>query len=603
MPTKLADLPLDLAALRAAYADGLDPVAVVDEVFDRIAALDDPGVFITLADREQARAAARALGARPDGRALWGVPFAVKDNIDVAGLPTTCACPDFAYTARADAVSVERAKAAGAIVVGKTNLDQFATGLVGVRTPYPAPKNAVDPELVPGGSSSGSAVAVARGLVSFALGTDTAGSGRVPAGLNNIVGLKPTVGATPPRGVVPAVRMADVVTVFAQTVDDAYTAYSAIGGYDAADGFSRDVAIPPLGALPPKLRIAVPDAASRRFGGSAEAAAAFDATLEDLKALGAELTPFDLEPYFAVARMLYEDAIVASRYDAIRAFFDASPEALHPVTRAITESGRRFDAANAFHVLYRLTELRRELGGLWTRFDAMIVPTYPRPHTVADVLADPIALNSELGAYTNFVNLLDFCAIATPGRPRADAKPAGVTLIGRAGADALVAAIAEALHEAGGVPVGAIGRLPPKRPKRAAAIGPDDMELVVVGAHLSGMALNHEVTSRGGRFLRAVDTKPCYRLYAVPGKIERPGLIRVPDGDGAAIATEVWALPRAAFGDFALGVGAPLGFGTLLLADGTTPKGFLAEPEGVRGTEDITGFGGWRAYVGSKISA
>ncbi|MFC7052079.1 allophanate hydrolase [Hansschlegelia quercus] len=603
MTTALADLAFDLASLRSAYAAGLSPLAVVEEAFARIEAAGDPGIFIALADRDAAIAEARALGSSTDGRALWGVPFAVKDNIDVAGLPTTAACPDFAYQPERDAEVVSRLKAAGAIVVGKTNLDQFATGLVGLRTPYPAPLNAVDPALAPGGSSSGSAVSVARGLVAFSLGTDTAGSGRVPAGLNNIVGLKPTVGAVPTEGVLPACRTLDCVSVFANSVDDAYSVFQAMAGYCASDAFSRDFAKPSIAPLPPSFRVLIPDAASRRFAGDAAAETAFDATIADLKGLGAQTTEIDLEPFFAVASLLYDGPFVAERYEAIRSFIEEKPEALHPVTRKIIQGAVRFDAANAFGALYKLAELKRALGGVWASADAMLVPTYPRPHTVAAIEAEPIALNSEFGTYTNFVNLLDLCALAVPGRPRADGKPAGVTLIAPAGHDFRIAAIGEALHIAGAVPVGATGRAPSPAPARAAAAGPDEMELVVVGAHLSGMALNGEVTKLGGRFLRAVDTERSYKLFSLPGKVARPGLLRVRTGEGAAIATEVWALPKSAIGPFVSAIPSPLGFGTLRLADGTTPFGFLVEPEGIVGAEEITRYGGWRAFIGATKAA
>ncbi|MGA0533884.1 allophanate hydrolase [Hansschlegelia sp. KR7-227] len=597
MTTPLADLAFDLSSLRAAYEAGLSPVAVAEEALARIDASNDPGIFIARFSRQALLAAAAALGPAPDARPLWGVPFAVKDNIDVAGLPTTAACPAFAYEPEASATAVARLVAAGAIPVGKTNLDQFAAGLVGLRTPYPVPRNAVDATLVPGGSSSGSAVAVARGLVSFALGTDTAGSGRVPAGLNNIVGLKPTLGAVPTRGVVPACRSLDCVSVFAPSVADAYAVFAVMAGVDPQDAWSRAVRVAPLGGLPPLTRIAVPDAASRRFAGDAAAAAAFDATIGDLAALGGEIVEIDLEPFFEVASLLYDGPFVAERYQAIRSFIEATPEALHPVTRAIIESARRFDAAQAFGGLHRLAELKRELREVWGRVDVMLVPTFPRPRTVAEVAADPVGLNSAFGTYTNFVNLLDLCALAAPGRPRADGLPAGVTLIAPAGADARIAALGEALHATGGTAVGATGRAPAAAPARPAVAGPGEIEIVVVGAHLSGMALNGEVTRHGGRFLRTAETTPSYRLFALPGQVRRPGLLRVAEGAGAAIACEAWAFPAESVGPFVAGVPAPLGVGTLRLADGTRALGFLVEAEGVVGAEEITHFGGWRAYA------
>ncbi|RXF72651.1 allophanate hydrolase [Hansschlegelia zhihuaiae] len=603
MTTKLSDLVFDLPSLARAYAEGLDPVAVVDEAYDRLEAWNDPGIFISLVDREAARKAARALGPTPDGRPLWGVPFAIKDSIDFKGLPTTAACPDFAYEPERHAPSVARTLAAGAIAIGKLNLDQFATGLVGVRTPYAVPRNTVDPAFVPGGSSSGSAVAVGAGVLPFTLGTDTAGSGRVPAGLNNIVGLKPTVGLTPTVGVVYSVRFVDGVTVFATTVDDAYEVLAAIGGLDPADGFSRDMAVPKLGPLQPVTRVAIPDATSRRFGGSAAAEAAFDATIEDVRRLGGETVEIDLESYFAVARMLYEGSFVASRYHQIRDFIEASPEALHPVTRGIIEGARKFSAADAYGDMYRLTELRRTLGAVWSGVDCMLVPTYPRAHTVEAVLADPIALNSELGAYTNFVNLLDYCALAVPGRPRTDGVPAGVTLIGPAGADGLLASLGAAIHAAGATPIGATGRTPPKPAERPAAAGPGEIEIAVVGAHMSGMALNGELTRQGGRFLRATRTAPSYRLHLLEGRTPRPGLLRIADGEGASIELEVWALPAANYGPFVSRVPAPLGIGWTKLADGSEVLGFLVEAAAVAKAPDITAYGGWRSYARSAQAA
>ena len=588
---------LAIETLRDAYAAGADPADTIDAVFDLIDATGDPGIFISLVERERARQAAKALGPFDPAKPLWGVPFAVKDNIDVAGLPTTAACPDYAYTPTESAPAVERLVAAGAIPVGKTNLDQFATGLVGVRTPYPVPKNACDPALVPGGSSSGSAVAVARGLVSFALGTDTAGSGRVPAALNAIVGLKPTRGAIPIRGVVPACRTLDCVSVFAGTAADAWAAFTVAAGYDATDPYSRPVA---LGrpALPPVVRIGVPDRASRIFG-SPNAEAAFDAALGVFPDFGAPPRPVDLAPFFATAALLYEGAWVAERYEAIRDFIEAKPEALHPVTRTIIEGARRLSAADAFAGEYRLAELRRVTETVWDTIDVLVVPSIPDIATLAEVATNPIGANSRLGTYTNFVNLLDHAAARVPGPLRRDGRPAGVTLIAPAGRDGLLATLAAKLHAAAGVTVGATGRPVPPPPPAPAVAPPDTIELAVVGAHLSGMALNRELTDRGATFVRAVPTEAAYRLYALPGgPPERPGLVRVEAG--AAIDTEVWALTPAAFGDFVARIPPPLGIGTLRLADGTAVKGFLCETVATDGARDISAYGGWRAYVAAR---
>ncbi len=593
-----------VAALHAAYAAGLAPSAVLADAYRRLAAAADPGIFLALVPEPDAMAAAAALGPfDPAAKPLWGVPFAVKDNIDVAGLPTTAACPAYAYAPAETAFAVQRVLDAGAILIGKTNLDQFATGLVGVRTPYPVPRNPIDPAYVPGGSSSGSAVAVARGIVTFALGTDTAGSGRVPAGLNNIVGLKPSLGSVSARGVVPACRTLDTISVFAGTIADADAVYRVMAAYDAADPWSRPAlpALPP-GGVPPGLRVGVPDASSRRFAGDALSAAAFDAAVADLAGIlgGGPLPPVDMTPLFDTAALLYTGPWVAERYQAIRTLIEESPDALLPTIRRVIGGATAYSAADAFAGLYRLAALRRAAQALWRDIDVLAVPTYPRPRTVADLVADPIGPNSELGTYTNFVNLQDLCALAVPGRFRADGFPSGVTLLAPAGLDGLLAALGARLHAAACVPIGAGGGAVPEAPVASGRAGPGEIELAVVGAHLSGMPLNRELTSRNARFLRAGSTAPDYRLYALPGDPPaRPGLMRVGAGEGAAIAAEVWALSPEGFGSFVAGIPAPLGIGTTRLADGTTPKGFIVEAEGIKGAQDISAFGGWRAYVGS----
>ncbi|WP_232628709.1 allophanate hydrolase [Methylobacterium sp. Leaf118] len=592
-----------ISALHAAYAAGLHPRAVLAETYRRLAEIDDPGIFLTLLPEADAVAAAEALGAfDPEAQPLWGVPFAVKDNLDVAGLATTAACPDFAHTAAETAPAIVRLLAAGAILIGKTNLDQFATGLVGLRTPHPAPRNALNPGLVPGGSSSGSAVAVAHGLVAFALGTDTAGSGRVPAGLNNVVGLKPSLGSVSSRGLLPACRTLDTISVFAGTVADADRVFRVMAGFDAADPYSRDLPVPPPPpGLPPGLRVGVPDDASLRFGGDPLSAAAFAAGMDDLASLAGPAEAVDLAPMFATAALLYDGPWVAERYQAIRALIETRPEALHPTTRAVIGRATGFSAADAFAGLYRLAELRRAAEALWAQIDVLMVPTFPRPITCAALEADPIGPNSELGTYTNFVNLLDLCALAVPGRFRTDGLPAGLTLIAPRGRDGLLAALGARLHAAAGIPLGASGASVPAPPAGPASAGPDEIELAVIGAHLSGLPLNRELTGLGARFLRAGETRSDYRLYALPGgPPRRPGLLRVAAGAGAAIAAEVWALSPAAFGRFVAAIPAPLGIGTLHLADGTRPKGFLVESEGIGAGTDITGYGGWRRYLAAQ---
>ncbi len=429
---------LDIASLHAFYGKGGSPRAVFDLLSARQAALGDDGIYIHLSTSAEIDAALAALPAfDPLAYPLWGVPFAVKDNIDVAGCPTTAACPTYSYAPREDAPVVARLKAAGAIVTGKANLDQFATGLVGVRSPYPIPRNAFDAKIVPGGSSSGSAIAVAQGLASFSLGTDTAGSGRVPAGLNNLVGLKPSLGALSTRGVVPACRTLDCVSVFATTVTDARIVFDVAAGFDADDPYSRPVAQ----AEPRPLRvIGVPRKADRMFFGDSLMEAVFEAALAQIEPLGVTLREIDMSAFFEVARLLYEGPWVAERRAAVRAFMDTQPDAMHPVTRAILAKADGLSATDTFEALYRLAALKRRTEPVWQAIDALVVPTAPIAPTLADLEADPIGPNSRLGTYTNFVNLLDLAALAVPGPFRADGFPAGITLIAPRGSDHRLAA-------------------------------------------------------------------------------------------------------------------------------------------------------------------
>jgi allophanate hydrolase len=436
----MSNIAPTIAGLHRGYAAGAVPSEVVAAAYAHIRAVDDPGIFLHLAPEAEVQAAAARLPAFDPARfPLWGVPCAVKDNIDVAGMPTTAACPAFAYRPDRSATAVEKLIAAGALIIGKTNLDQFATGLVGVRTPHPVPRNAFDPARVPGGSSSGSAVAVAQGIVAFALGTDTAGSGRVPAGLNDLVGLKPSVGAISARGMVPACRTLDCISVFARTVDDAFAAYAVMRGFDAEDNYSRVVpADTPTEATLPR-RIGVPDAASLMFFGDHAMQAAYQASLARLKPLADEIVEIDLSPFLAVAKLLYDGPWVAERHAAMRAFLATHAENVHPVTRAIVTSAGKFSATDAFEGLYRLAELRRTTEPTWSRIDALAVPTAPIFPTLAELKTDAIGPNSRLGTYTNFVNLLDLAALAVPGPFRADGLPAGLTFIGPRGSDAALA--------------------------------------------------------------------------------------------------------------------------------------------------------------------
>ena len=590
----LQTMPFTLPALRAAYAGGLSPSAVIAEALARVRRVDDPGIFLHIADEASLLVEAEALGAFDPDRPLWGIPFAVKDNIDVAGMPTTAACPAWAYRPDRDAFAVARLRAAGAIPLGKTNLDQFATGLVGTRTPHPVPRNALDPAIVPGGSSSGSAVAVAHGIVPFSLGTDTAGSGRVPAALNGIAGLKPTLGAVSSSGVVPACRTLDTISIFAADVADAWAVHEVLAGYDPADAYSRPVRVPPMPAPLPAPRIGVPDAAGLRFFGDVVQEAAFAATLDSLRGLDAEIVEIDFAPFHAVAAMLYEGAWVAERHSVIEELLRDNPEAVHPVTRAIIGKAVGMSATDAFRGIYRLADLRRVCAPLIAGVDMLAVPSLPTFYTVEDLAADPVTPNSNLGTYTNFVNLLDLCALTLPVAPRSDGRPGSLTLIGPAGADAQLAAEGLRLQAALG------GATPAPAP---VAPAPDETALAVCGAHMSGLSLNGQLTALGGRFLRATRTAPAYRLHALAGGPPmRPGLVRVAEG-GAAIALEVWALPYAAVGALLAQIPAPLGLGTVALEDGSTVPGFLCETAGLAGSDDITAHGGWRAWMATQTAA
>jgi allophanate hydrolase len=595
-----------VAEILDGYACGsITPEAIIARAYERIRRHDDPAIFITLRDEAEVLAEASALPRGGNGTlALYGIPVTVKDNIDVAGLPTTAACPAFAYRATKDAKAVALLRQAGALILGKTNLDQFATGLVGVRTPYGVARNLFDARLIPGGSSTGSAISVAAGIAPLSLGTDTAGSGRVPAAFGSIVGLKPSCGMVSTAGVVPACRTLDCVSVFALTVDDAVTMLNTIAGPDAADPYSRPRPLHALGPLPKGIRLGVPLEDQRLFFGDGASAAAYREALTRLAGFGAEIIEIDIEPFYAAARLLYEGPFVAERYLTVQALLAASPQSIHPVTREIVLAGARAKAADVFSSLYQLETLRRACDEKFRSIEALALPTAPTIYTIEEVLADPIRLNSRLGTYTNFVNLLDLCALAVPASMRSDGIPFGVTLIAPAGEDSLLAAIGREFHAATGLPLGALNYPQPPLSQRSAAPGKGEIAIAVVGAHLSGMPLNGELRSEGARLIERNTTAPHYRLYALDGiKPPKPGLLRVERGAGAAIEVEIWSLSESAFGRFVAAVPAPLSIGTLELSDGRAVKGFLAEAEAVAGARDISSFGGWRAFVAQQPSA
>jgi allophanate hydrolase len=596
-------ISLSIASLQQAYRNGtLTPLQVVEQVLATIGN-DSHTAWIHRVDAATLRAQAQALMDRgPEGLPLWGIPFAIKDNIDLAGVPTTAGCPDYAYTPEASATVVQRLLDAGAIAIGKTNLDQFATGLNGTRSPYGACRNAFNPDYVSGGSSAGSAVSVALGHVSFSLGTDTAGSGRVPAGFNHLVGLKPSLGLLSTHGVVPACRSLDVVSIFALTADDAQQVFAVAHGYDAQDAFSRPAQ--PHGfdfGRAAQWRVGVPRAEQLQFFGDMAYAQCYAEACAHAKALGAELVEIDFAPFQETARLLYEGPWVAERYQAIRAFIDAQPESVFPVTREITLGGAKPLAADAFAAQYRLRALAQRCGAVWSGIDCMLLPTSPTIHSIATMLAEPIARNSDFGHYTNFVNLLDYCAIAVPAGFRPDGLPCGVTFVAPAHQDQPLLHLAQRWQQAlqgRAARLGATGQTAIALNETAPAVPSGQIRVAVCGAHLEGQPLNHQLTSRVARLVLRTTTAPEYRLYALPDG-RRPGLVRVVSG-GAAIEVEVWELPGAHFGSFVDGIPAPLGIGRTVLSDGSQLAGFVCEPVGVDGATDITAYGGWRAYRGTK---
>lgn len=517
---------------------------------------------------------------------LLGVPFAVKDNIDIADEPTSAACPSFTHTATQSATVVRKLLEAGALWLGKTNLDQFATGLVGTRSPHGRPSSVADASRISGGSSSGSALAVARGIVPIALGTDTAGSGRVPAGFNGLVGLKPTPGRVSTAGVLPACRTLDCVSIFAHTVGDAALVLAVIEGADSADAYSHFQPGPAQAARP--LRLGVPKAPD--LDAHCGYPAAWLAASIHALHCGHELVEIDFDLLREVAALLYEGPWVAERHAACRDLFHHSPEALDTTVRRVIARATEFSATDAFEAQYRLRELQAHLHGLWQGVDALLVPTAPTHPSFAEVDADPIGVNARLGTFTNFVNLLGWCALAVPAAPTSSGLPFGVTFIAPGGHDVALQEVARQwLGEA------------PSAPLRRPAVQPM-LPLAVVGAHLSGLPLNGQLIERGAVLLEATTTAVHYRFYALPGTTPpKPGLQRVAEG-GAAIAVEVWAVPQAAIGSFLALIPAPLGLGTLELADGRHVHGFLCEAHALAGATDITAFGGWRAYLASRAA-
>jgi allophanate hydrolase len=608
---------LSVVVIAEAVNGGSSAVEVAQAALDAAAAYDEiqPQAWILRLPAEAVLTQARAIDARVaagETLPLAGVPFAVKDNIDVAGWPTSAACPAFAYTPNRSAAVVERLVAAGAVLIGKTNLDQFATGLVGVRSPYGAPLCVFDQAYVSGGSSSGSAVAVAAGLVAFSLGTDTAGSGRVPAAFNHLVGLKPSKGRWSTRGLVPACRSLDCISVFAADlagaalVDEVLTAFDPEDDYSRRDPLNRS-ATPPSegehlsatrstspGEGGPESRrgftFGVPKPDQRLFLGDDQSAVLYAAAIDRLTAAGGQPVEIDIAPLLDAAKLLYSGPWVAERTAAVEDLLRDKPGAIHPTVRAIVQGGLAVTGVDTFKGLYALEAHRRAAEPMWSAVDVLLLPTAPTIYRLKEVLAEPIALNANLGLYTNFVNLLDMSALAVPAGFRENGTGFGVTLIGPAFADRALLALAERYLETFPMADTPPLDLTPRKP---------GVKLAVVGAHLAGMPLHWQLTSREARLVSATKTAPAYKLYAMAETTPpKPALVHVGDG-GSAILVEVYELDFEAFGGFTAEVPAPLAIGTVTLEDGTSVKGFVAEPRALNGATDITELGGWRAYIAS----
>lgn len=588
-----------------AYAEGVQPNYLLTELLDSLSTSD--AAWISLISQAQLKTQLSELAeklANAEGDLtklpLYGVPFAAKDNIDALPLPTTAACPEFAYLPQQDATVIRLLKEAGAILVGKTNLDQFATGLVGTRSPYGAVPNTFDSKYISGGSSSGSASAVARGIVPFALGTDTAGSGRVPASLNNIIGLKGTVGAISTHGVVPACKTLDVVSIFALTLNDAHHVFDVAAQFDKQDAYSR--AVPKTWPRQPSggkaKRLGYP--AQPRFFGDSLNAEAWQQCLAQWQELNVELVPIDFAPLHDLAALLYEGPWVAERYAAIESFLQNQANAMNPVVRGIIEQATNFTAVDVFQAEYKRMALKRQIANIFTQVDALVVPSAPTFPTLADVAAEPVLRNSELGTYTNFVNLADLCALAVPACFRSDGLPFGITLIAPAWHDKIMQTVAAAWLNARQLPIGATKKTHTQAMPAAPAAAAGYVRVAVVGAHLTGMPLNYQLTDRGAVLVEQTTTTAAYKLYALANTTPpKPGLVHSPNAPGQAIKVELWDMPLEQFGSFVALIPSPLGIGTLSLKDGRQVKGFICEGWAIEQALDITAFGGWRAYLNS----
>ncbi|MBK1878108.1 allophanate hydrolase [Pelagicoccus mobilis] len=591
-------LSFDITTLRQGYLAGsFKPSDIITEVLSRIES-GDSKIWISVDTKERLLAQAAELETKdPATLPLYGIPFGVKDNIDVAELPTTAACPDYRYFAEKDATVVAQLRAAGAIPIGKTNLDQFATGLVGVRSPYGVPGNAFDPEYLPGGSSSGSAVSVALGQVSFALGTDTAGSGRVPACFNNLVGLKPSRGLLSASGVVPACKSLDCVSIFALNASDAQTALRSAAAFDPSDAYSRQAPVQlesPRRAYREGMTFGVPSPEQLNFFGDQAYLNLYLEAVGQLESLGFKKQVVDFSPFLSAARLLYEGPWVAERYWAIQELIKEAPDALHPITKAIIEKGIDGTAVDAFDASYKLQAFRQATLPLWDEIDFLATPTAGTHYKIEEVEADPIQLNSNLGYYTNFMNLLDLASVAVPTGFTPKKLPFGITVIAPAFHDEKLLQVANKLHVASDL---ALGTSDQKVFPELAPFPTETLSIAVCGAHMSGLPLNSQLTELGATFNRAEKTSPNYRLFALPGTTPpKPGMVR-DSSAGASIDLEIWELPKTQWAAFIEQIPSPLGIANIELADGTFVKGFSCEAWATSNATEVTNHGNWRKYI------
>lgn len=581
--------PVTIEQLLSGYRSGeLNVRGVLEEKYS-LAKQDTHNTWISLISQQQLEDYIRCLeSADQSTLPLYGVPFAVKDNIDLQGLPTTAGCEAYTYHPDESAFVVDILIKAGAVPLGKANLDQFATGLVGARSPWGAGKNSFDPAYVSGGSSAGSAISVALNQVFFSLGTDTAGSGRVPAAFNNILGLKPTKGLLSCTGVVPACRTLDCVTFFTRGADDLKRLLEVAAQYDRRDGYARNNNQQPLPSSFDGLKVGVPAPEQLAFFGNQEYEAQFYQTLELLKKLGANLVEFNLAPFIDAAKLLYQGPWVAERYAAIQSFFEEDSRRCLPVIETIVGGAKNYSAADTFKYMYQLQDYKVECDELLSAVDVVITPTAGSTYTIEDVEANPIELNSNLGYYTNFMNLLDYTAIAIPASIGKSGRPFGVTLFAPAFTDNGLVTLADEWQKATRLPLGATDQYLPND---------EHIDLLVCGAHMSDLPLNHQLTSVGATLKSQGFTAKAYKIFALAGgPPARPGLVR-DEKDGDSLAVEVWSFPKASIGDLLAQIPHPLGLGKVQLLDGSWVTGFICEPIGIQGAEDITVFGGWRSYI------